>query len=302
MINLNEASSVEIGGAAVANRVVIEVKNDTAATASTRVTVEGGCGSGPKNLLSNKDESVKATYRLDQSSPKKMASLPGSSASKSWRTLKEVVPARGVLSITLEGFKCETQPGDADITVIEEVMSGEDWKENSKAVCQLTKKFKVPENPELCYFRADPEFVLHAGSQKVTVSFLATGYDTAFLFRNNEEVGNWSKQNRSITGAFPDEPSITSIYRLPLRRTKPGTKDEERKEFSRTVQVMSPGWNRISLPQGSPTRLFRVESDFETGTSTKLYGIFQRNRYRDPEGKSGMKSDASAALVSERRR
>ena len=35
MIKLNESSSVEIGGAAVENRVVIEVKNDTAASANT---------------------------------------------------------------------------------------------------------------------------------------------------------------------------------------------------------------------------------------------------------------------------
>src|SRR5689334_18756209 len=134
MINLNKASSVEIGGAAVENRVAVEVKNETAGTANTRVTVEVGCGSGPKNLLSNKDESVKATYVLDRGKPEKMDSLAGSSATKRWRTLEDDVPARGVLSITLEGFKCDTQPGDAEITVIEEVMSGDGWQENSKVV------------------------------------------------------------------------------------------------------------------------------------------------------------------------
>ena len=242
--------------------------------------------------MSNKDESVKATYVLDKGSPEKMDSLSGSSSSKRWRTLDDNVPAKGVLSITLEKFKCETQPGDAEITVIEEVMSGGGWNESSKVICRLTKKFKVPDKPELCYFRADPEFILHAGNQKVTASFLATGYDTAFLFRNNEEVESWSKQDQSITGAIEDKPSITSVYRLSLRRKNPVTKGEERKEFSQTVQVMSPGWNRISLPQGSPTRLFRVESDFETGMSARLYGIFYRNQYTDPEKKTGLNSDA----------
>src|SRR5215813_9313299 len=105
MITLNNASSVEIGGAAAANKVVIEVKNETAATATTRVTVEVGCGSEPKNLLSNKDESVKATYVLGPSKPERLDSL-GSASSKKWRTLGDNVRPQGILSITLEAFKC----------------------------------------------------------------------------------------------------------------------------------------------------------------------------------------------------
>lgn len=292
MTSLNKASFVEIGGAAVANKVVIEVKNDAAKTVTTRVTVEVGCGSGPENLLSNKDESVKATYTLDHGSPDKLESLAGDSGTKRWRTLEDDVSAGGVLNITLENFKCETQPGDAKITVIEEVMSADGWEQHSKAVCTLPKKFQVPADPKLRYFRADPEFILHAGNQPVTVSFLASGYDTAFLFRNNEEVGSWSKKDQFITGAYPDRPSITSVYRISLRRRKPGTKDEEREEFSQTVQVMSPGWNRLSLPQGSPARLFKVESDFETGTSARIYGIFLRHSYTDPQRKTGLESAA----------
>jgi hypothetical protein len=292
MIDLNKASSVEIGGAPVENRVVIDVKNDTAGKVTTRVTVEVGCGSAPKNLLSNKDVSVKATYLLDRGAPEKMDSVSGGAGSKKWRSIEDELAPGSVLSITLERFPCETQPGDAELTVVQEVMAADGWKEHSKTACRLAKKFKIPESPELCYFRADPEFILHAGNQTVTVSFLATGYDTAFLFRNNEEVQSWSRQDRSIAGAIEDRPSITSVYRLSLRKKKPGTKDEERKEFSRTVQVMSPGWNRLSLPQGSPTRLFKVDSDFETGTSVRLYGIYQRNWYTDPENKTGLQSYA----------
>src|SRR4051812_13673083 len=110
MISLNKTSSVEIGGAAVENRVVIEVTNSAPDTATTRVTVEVGCGAAPKNLLSNKDESVKATYVLDQGRPDKMDSLSGSGMNKRWRTLEDDVPAKGALHITLEAFKCETQP------------------------------------------------------------------------------------------------------------------------------------------------------------------------------------------------
>jgi hypothetical protein len=319
MITLNGTlSSVEIGGAEDKNCTVIEVKNDTAGSAKTRVTVAVGCGSQPEDLLSNQDESVvTAIYALQGGEEKELRSVTSSSgSSKSWQTLGVEVPAGSVLSITLKEFKCETQPGKAKITVTHEVLKTGVWDKTPESPkdCTLEKKLEKPDQLRLRYFRVDPDYILHAGSQKVTVSFLATGYDTAFLFRNNEQIKHkeqdgkerdgWSQvkgtaiingketETKIIQGAIEESPSITSIYRLSLRVTPPGTDKEERKESSRTVQVMSPGWNRISLPQGSPTRLFAVESDFETGKSAKLYGIFYRNRYSDPKKKRGLRSEA----------
>jgi hypothetical protein len=309
MITLNGAlSSVEIGGAEDKNCIVIEVKNDTAV--KTRVTVTVGCGSEPKDLLSSKDESVVTTIcALQGGEEKELRPRTSDDSSKSWQTPEVSVPEGSVLSITLKEFRCETPPGDAKITIIHEVSKTGGWEKTpeSPAVYELGKKLEKPDQLRLCYFRVDPDYILHAGRQRVKVSFLATGYDTAFLFRNNEQVRNekqgkdgWSQKEQSINGvktktiqgSFEESPSITSIYRLSLRVTPPGTDKEERKETSRTVQVMSPGWNRISLPQGSPTRLFAVESDFETGKSAKLYGIFYRNWYPDPKKKSGLRSEA----------
>ncbi len=311
MITLSGAlSSVEIGGAENKNCIVIEVKNDTATSATTRITVTLGCGSEPEDLLSNKDESVvTAIYALQGGEEKELRSITSGSSSKSWRTPEVEIPAGSVLSITLKEFKCETPPGDAKITVIHEVKKTAAWEKTpeSPAGLKLEKRLEKPDQLQLRYFRVDPDYILHAGSQKVTVSFLATGYGTAFLFRNNEQVRNkeqdqdgWSQKQQTINGvitktiqgAIEDSPSITSIYRLSLRVTPPGTDKEERKESSRTVQVMSSGWNRISLPQGSPTRLFAVESDFETGKSAKVYGIFYRKWYADWEKKIGLRSEA----------
>jgi hypothetical protein len=316
MITVNKAlSSVTIGAAPDKNCIVIDVKNENDTPVETRVTVEVGCGYEAKSLLKSKSEIVKATYALANAKSRAMGDGPRRDSNiKSWRTLGDQVPAKEVLSITLKGFKCETPPGDAEITVIREVMSQEGWKETPAFVDKLSKTLETTEPPKLCYFWVEPDYILHAGRQNVKVSFLATGYDTAFLFRNNEQIKHkeqdgkerdgWSQvkgtaiingketETKIIQGAIEESPSITSVYRLSLRVTPPGKKEEEREAFSRTVQVMAPGWNRISLPQGSPTRLFAVDSDFETGKSAKLYGIFYRNRYSEPENKTGLRSEA----------
>src|SRR6516164_1001204 len=237
MITLDDTLSfVEIGGAADKNCIVIEVKNNTAESAKTRVTVEVGCGSEPENPLSNKDENVTAIYALKGGEEKDLKS-DSSGSTKLWQTPKlgVQVPAGSVLTITLKEFKCETQPGEAKITVIHEVSKIGVWEKTpeSPKVCALGKKVEKPDQLRLRYFRVDPDYILHAGSQKVTVSFLATGYDTAFLFRNNEQVRNdkqgtdgWSqvkgtatingvaKETKIIQGAIEESPSITSIYRL----------------------------------------------------------------------------------------
>jgi hypothetical protein len=55
----------------------------------------------------------------------------------------------------------------------------------------------------------------------------------------------------------------------------------------RTVQLISPGWNQIALPQGYPTRLF-VNQDFSGSGVERLYGIFI-----DGNGKASLYSSAT---------
>ena len=110
------------------------------------------------------------------------------------------------------------------------------------------------------------------------MSFLATGYESITLFRNNKEVRVWpNDKNPTLDGSsdpFSDSPSITSVYRLEGKYHPVGSPAKELKDtLSRTVQVMSPGWNALVLPQGSPVRLF-VANDFSGSGRDRLYGIF----------------------------
>jgi hypothetical protein len=91
--------------------------------------------------------------------------------------------------------------------------------------------------------------------------------------------------NKIISGVFPvrgkfpetEKPSITSVYRLEGKYKQPANQTEVRDALDRTVQVISPGWNRIALPQGSPVRLY-VANDFSGSGSDRLYAIFKHGR------------------------
>jgi hypothetical protein len=240
-----------------------------------KVTVSVRCGGKEADLLGSSTESVTVT-RLSQANQPLLA-VPGPpSGKKGWTTGNILIELP--VSISLKSFLSKTLPGETEVEVVV-TTSG---KAGETHQVKVKKSLEARPNPEIRYFTTEPNYVLHAGQTAVDVSFLATGYESLTLFRNNEEVMSWTGQE----GAYPDKPSITSVYRLEGRYT---TQTQEKKVdvLDRTVQVISPGWNQIALPQGSPIRLF-VVNDFGGRGADRLYGIF-----KDDNGKSALYSSAT---------
>lgn len=279
-------TAVRIGDSfAATNQVGIEVDASPQLPAGTtvRVTVTVGCGAKEADLLASRDEFLKVTGESAGKTANIIPAQNPSAGKRAWDT--GTFPTALPVSISLKGFVSNTPPGDAEIEVLVETSTGrQQWSTGGKASITVKKELEPREEPGIRYFTVNPSYILHAGQTAVTVSFCATGYETLTLFRNNEEVGNWPAQDaehRIISGSFPvqgqfpetEKPSITSVYRLEGKYTKPD-QTEVRNALDRTVQVISPGWNRIALPQGSPVRLF-VANDFSGSGSDRLYGIFR---------------------------
>jgi hypothetical protein len=283
-------TAVKIGDShAATNQVGIEVNASPQCPAGTkvRVTVTVGCGANEADLLASRDEFVKVT---GQSSGKTANIIPVQNppaGMKVWNT--GVFPTALPVSISLAGFVSNTPPGDAKIEILVETSTGrQQWSPGENYSITVRKELERWGKPGIRYFTVNPNYILHAGQTAVTVSFCATDYETLTLFRNNEEVGNWTDQdakNKIISGVFPvrgkfpetEKPSITSVYRLEGKYKQPANQTEVRNALDRTVQVISPGWNRIALPQGSPVRLF-VANDFSGSGSDRLYAIFKHGR------------------------
>ncbi|MEF8719791.1 MAG: kelch repeat-containing protein [Candidatus Accumulibacter necessarius] len=280
-------TAVKIGDSfAATNQVGIEVNAIPQLPAGTtvRVTVTVGCGAKEVDLLASRDEFLKVTGQSAGKTAKIIPLQNPPAGKKAWNT--GPVPTALPVSISLQGFVSNTPPGNAEIEVLVETSTGrQQWSTGEKSSITVKKELEPRGKPDIRYFTVNPNYILHAGQTGVTVGFCATGYDTLTLFRNNEEVGNWTAQdagNRIISGAFPvlgqfpetEKPSITSVYRLEGKYKEPADQTEVRNALDRTVQVISPGWNRIALPQGSPVRLF-VATDFSGSGSDRLYGIFK---------------------------
>ncbi|MBK7954125.1 MAG: hypothetical protein IPK02_09290 [Candidatus Accumulibacter sp.] len=268
-------TAVKIGGShAATNQVRIEVRASPQLPAETkvRVTVTVGCGAKEADLLASRDDFVKIT---GQSAGKAanivaVANLP--SGKKAWNT--GVFPAALPVLIALKDFVSNTPPGGAEIEVLVETSTGrQQWSTGEKSSITVRKALEPRNKPDIRYFTVNPNYILHAGQTEVTVSFCATGYETLTLFRNNEEVTNCTERN---SGVFFDKPSITSVYRLEGKYKEPDH-TEVRDALDRAVQVISSGWNRIALPQGSPVRLY-VANDFSGSGWDRLYGIFKNTR------------------------
>jgi len=281
------ATAVKIGDSfAATNQVGIEVNASPQLPAETtvRVTVTVGCGAQESDLLASRDEFVKVTGQSAEKTAKIIPLQNPPAGKKAWNT--GAFPTALPVSISLTRFVSNTPPGDAEIEVLVETSTGTNkWSTGKKSSIAVKKELEPRDKPEIRYFTVNPNYILHAGQTAVTVSFCATGYETLTLFRNNEEVGNWSAQDaqkKTISCAFPaqgqipetEKPSITSVYRLEGKYKEPADQTEVRNALDRTVQVISPGWNRIALPQGSPVRLF-VANDFSGSGSDRLYGIFR---------------------------
>jgi hypothetical protein len=195
------------------------------------------------------------------------------------------------LSFGLSNFESKTPPGDAVITVLLEAHNG-GWSQLSNVTLTLTKKAEKLTDPTIHYFTVDPDYILHAGDTQIAVGFYATAFKSLVLCRNNQEVQTWPnnqtpEKDGGVAGVFLDKPSITTVYRLEGQPKDTG-QDEQIRYLN--VQVISPGWNQIALPQGYPTRLF-VNADFTplgATASDRLYGIFV-----DSEGNAALYSSAT---------
>ena len=286
-------TSVKIGKSNQATNKVKITVTTSPQQAQTKVTVTVGCGPTEDALLASQDEVVKVTCQAaGETEAAEMTAAPKPpTGKKAWDTGD--FPISLPLLITLENFVSNTPPGDAVITVlVEKSKGGNDWEKGESFSIEVKKELEPRDRPEIRYFTVNPNYILHAGQTEVTASFCATGYETLTLFRNNEEMRNWPEApdaaNKIIFGAFPvkgkfpetEKPSITSVYRLKGKYKKQGDKEKEKGQtevedtLDRTVQVISPGWNQIELPQGSPVRLF-VADDFSGSGSKRSYGIFK---------------------------
>ena len=258
-------------------------------TKKVKITVILGCGSTQADLLDSADETIKkVSFKAGAKVENMVLVTVPTPGKKSWHT--GTFPKEVPVSITFDGFSSNTPPGEAEVIVLVQTWTDNKWSDPPEQHLKKLKKEVVePEKQAVHYFIANPEFILHAGQKEVTLSFLATGYDYAVLLRNNEEVASWKSpfpagpQDKSIAASYKDKPSITSVYRLHLKKPDTDSFDDR----SITVQVISAGWNQITLPQGSPIRLF-VANDFSGSGADRLYGIF-----RDEEDHYALYSSAT---------
>lgn len=275
-------STITIGeGHSSKNNLKITITNNGAAQATVRVTVRVKCGDTEEALLGAATDKVSSSDNLSA-----LTTSPANS--RSWQSLSKgvAVDASKQLSISLSGFDSNTPPGDAHIALLVQTFKDNVWSPQLKqndvwslvSECLTVKKdAEKPTEPKIHYFSVTPDYILHAGQTPVAVSFYATGFERFTLYRNNQEVQNWPSNEHpknpdgSITGEFLDQPSITTVYRL---RGVYKVKEKEIEEVRyRNIQVISPGWNQIALPQGYPARLF-VAQDFSGSGVERLYGIF----------------------------
>jgi len=280
------------------NQLTITITNNDTVPRNVRVTVSVKCGNTVEALLAEKTAKVSATYPTPNNPSASLQPGPSTPDSRSWQTSSRgvAVDVGKQLSIQLAGFESNTPPGNAVVDVLVQVNGSP--KLDDRSVLRILEVAKVadgePADSEIYYFTVGPDYILHAGQTPVEINFYATKFDSVVLFRNNQEVETWpsnehpAAEDRSITGTFSDKPSITSDYRLEGRNstsTTPGKKGTE--TLYRTVQVISPGWNQIALPQGYPARLF-VTTDFSGSGMKRLYGIFI-----DGDGNAALYSSAT---------
>jgi hypothetical protein len=273
-------SSVTISGTASSNSVKVTVTK-TGDKVKARLTLRIPCGPHETDLIDSKDAPMSVSNPLDNlqrdSPPDKME----------WRTT-----ARGVdigplnpVEFELTDFVADTAPGTANL-ILEIQVRGVDKVEKTVPVTKLPPP--ASDNPKVHYFKVNPDYVLEAGTKKVTVSFCVTGYDTVRMYRNNKKVEtselSIKKTGKTTTGFLEDHPSITSAYRFEGKGEfhEKDNSSETRWDtpLYRTVQVISPGWNQIALRQGSPIRLYESDdligkerTDADSGA--RLYGIFR---------------------------
>jgi hypothetical protein len=284
-----KGSVVKIGdGHSADNKIELAITNTTNEASVVRVTVTVKYGNNPEALLGTHTAHVEATYNVKgvMNDMYKKSEDPETPETLLWETSSRGVQLgeKGVLSISLSRFESNTPPGDTVIQVLVKTKceEGREWSTNTAGIVTISKTAVLTDAPKIHYFTVSPDFILNAGQDEVKVDFYATGFKSLHLFRNNHQVKNGLnkeleiKQDGSIWGTFTEKPSITSVYRLEAKITDGNDEDKTTDTRYRTVQVISPGWNQIALPQGYPARLF-VNQDFNGESTERLYGIFIDN-------------------------
>ena len=301
--NIDAVGTVTIGeGHSSGNQITITIKNNSAAQVRTRITIGVKCGNTPEALLNANTVTIIATYAVTGKPQVNLSAIAPASDSRTWQTSSkgDALDAGQTVTIKLSTFESNTPPGKAIVDVQVQTYQNNAWTpalgtipaENRRLT--IEKEAEPKPSPAIHYFTVNPDYILHAGQTPVELGFYATGFDSLVMFRNNQEVQNWPSNEHpknidgSIADTFTDHPSITTAYRLEGKSKAEG---EKRKVKYRSVQVISPGWNQVSLPQGYPARLF-VSADFtpsESKTSSnRLYGIFI-----DSEGRAALYSSAT---------
>jgi hypothetical protein len=233
---------------------------------------------------------VDFTAILDQAKPLNPATKT-TADERQWMFTTKLEPQQ-TITITI----CDLNPifnkdGAGNASIYIGIKSGAD-------VVQTKKEYSFGLEPKKEYmpaiysFDATPDFVLHAGSDPVTLQWHAIDAGI-YLYKNNARINLSDSQTvvdgRLTTGQFTDSPLFTSVYRLEARPV-PGNGPETAghpKSVSKVVQVAQPGWNQQALPQGYPTLLL-VANDFTTGSHDRLYGVFV-----DTDGQASLWSSAT---------
>ena len=261
---------------AAQNEVVIRINYNSDDERLVRVTVSASCGRQAVALLESKNENVEVTS--DHPNSANLVKLDDKDVNKaSWQTRSTGIRLnkdRKQINVKVARFRCRTPPGDAKIEVAIDTKAPSDATWTKSGSCGFDVAKTVPQDPTLLYFAISPDFVLQAGVTDVTLEICAVGYNKVRLTRNNEEVLAWEDQSQEMAkgrpATFADRPSITTVYHLELTKGVASQKQAV-EDVYRTVQVISPGWNRLALPQGYPAWLF--VADLGKG-GQRLYGIF----------------------------
>lgn len=273
------------------NRVEIPIASGPTDERSLQIIVRVRFGMDEPALLRGAGDPLKVTasfhgketelQRVGEKADEKF--LEWSTASRP--ALAPKISENSGVTVTLDQFRTVTGPGTAQVNVAVRVYdeAGHRWLPQDPAEArgkdvEIKKVAPAGEEPEIDYFRVEPDFVLRAGNE-VTASFHGRNFACYTLFRNNQKVKSWESDGEH---SDTHEPSLTTAYRL---EAKPEGPDATVKKLYRTVQMVSPGWNQLTMPQGHPTQLF-VHKDFGGNSGLRLYGIFRNN------------SDGSAALYS----
>jgi hypothetical protein len=288
------SAGIKIGELDQSTRIKV---NATDKPKKVRVTVTVKCDpTGPKALLASTDAHIEASFEAP--------SEVGSVTMTDEKVDQTIVFTTGDFSIglpatiSLEDFVSNSTEGDADIEVSIAIETDGTFSPGEKYTVTVKKALEVKSAPTIRYFEIDPAYILHAGEKHVAITFFATGYDTLTLSRNNTEIYTWKNpvgKYKIIDGKFPiapqvETPSITSVYRL-RGKYKNEKGEEVHDSLERIVEVISPGWNQITLPQGTPIHLLIARESSED----RLYGIFrEKDKYSLYSSATGV-DDWSAA-------